>query len=111
MYFRVGIISKLASYFVSTRFFHGHTSKRLAYCANRTTDCCVVAFGYRMSRLTTFVQALFFFFHPPVDGEKKTQAQHSSTYFRAFVVCEKGRALPNNIITPVSVLIRHPRDI
>ena len=32
MYFQIGIISKLVSYFVpNTFFFHGHTSKRLAY--------------------------------------------------------------------------------
>ena len=55
-------------------FFHGHTSKRLAYCAHRTTDCCVVAFRYRISRLNIFV--------------------------RAIVVFEQGRSLPNNIMTP-----------
>ena len=48
-------ISKLASFPNWLRilspppFFHGHTSKRLAYCAYRTTDCCVVAFRYRIS--------------------------------------------------------------
>ena len=73
-------ISNLASFLnwllISSppHFFHGHTSKRLAYCANRTTDCCAVAFRYRISRLNTFV--------------------------RAFIVFEGGRSLPNNIITP-----------
>ena len=74
IYFQVGIISKLASYFVPSTLVHGHTSKRLAYCARRTTDCCVVAFRYRISRLNTFV--------------------------RAFIVFERGRSLPNNSITP-----------
>ena len=73
-------ISKLAPFpnwlLISSppHFFHGHTSKRLAYCAHRATDCCVVAFQYRISRLNIFVRAL--------------------------VVFEGGRSLPNDIITP-----------
>ena len=54
-FFQVGIISKLASYFVPITLFHGHTSKRLAFCAHRTTDYCVVAFRYRISRLGHFL--------------------------------------------------------
>ena len=72
IYFQVGIISKLASYFVPTTLFsrsHLEASGLLSY------DCCVVAFRYRISRLNTFV--------------------------RAFVVFEGGRSLPpNDIITP-----------
>ena len=74
------IIFKLASFpnwlLISSppHLFRGHISKRLAYCAYRTTTCCVVAFRYRISRLNTFV--------------------------RAFVVFEGGRSLPNNIIAP-----------
>ena len=72
-------ISKMASFpnrlLISSppHIFHGLTSRRLAYCAHRTTDCCVVAFRYRISRLNTFV--------------------------RAFVVFDGGRSLHNNIIT------------
>ena len=55
IYFQVGITSKLASYFVPTTLFHGHTSKRLAYCAHCTTGCCVVALQYWISRLNTFL--------------------------------------------------------
>ena len=71
IYFQVGIISKLASYFVPTTLFswpHLEAFGLLLY------DCCVVAFRYRISRLNTFV--------------------------RAFVVFEGGRSLPNDIITP-----------
>ena len=70
--------SKLASFpnwlliSSSPHVFHGHTLKRLAYF--HTTECCVVAFRYRISRLNTFVQA--------------------------FVVFEGGRSLPNKITTP-----------
>ena len=73
-------ISKLASFpnwlLISSPpyFCHGHTSKRLAHCAHRATDCCVVAFQYRISRLSGFV--------------------------RAFVVFEGGRSRPSSIITP-----------
>ena len=70
-YFQVGIISKLASYFVPTTLFswsHLKAFDLLSY------DCCVVAFLYRISRLHTFV--------------------------RAFVAFEGGRSLPNDIITP-----------
>ena len=72
-------ISKLASFpiwlLISSppHLLHSHTSKRLAYFAHRTTDCCVVAFRHRISRLNTFV--------------------------RAFIVFEGGRSLPS-IITP-----------
>ena len=72
--------SKLASFFIwllissSPHFFHVHSSKRLTYCAHRTTDCCVGDFQYRISRIDTFV--------------------------RAFVIFEGGRSLPNKIITP-----------
>ena len=71
IYFQVGIVSKLASYFVPTTLFswsHLEAFGLLSY------DCCVVAFRYRISRLNTFV--------------------------RAFVVFEGGRSLPNDIITP-----------
>ena len=73
-------MSKLASFpnwfLISSppHFFHGDNSKRLADCAHRTTDCCVVAFRYLTLMLNTFV--------------------------RAFVVFEGGRSLRNNIITP-----------
>ena len=81
--FQVGIISKLASYFVPTTLFswsHLEAFDLLSY------DCCVVAFRHRISRLNTFV--------------------------RAFVVFEGGRSLPNDTITPrVSVPILHPREI
>ena len=56
------LISKVAHHFqIGFLFrppatpFHGHASKRLAHCAHRTTDCCVVAFRYRSSRLNTFL--------------------------------------------------------
>ena len=55
------LISKLASFpnwlHISSppHSFRGHTSKRLACCAHRTTDCCVVAVRYRISRLNTFL--------------------------------------------------------
>ena len=74
MYFQIGIISKLASYFVPTTLFHGHTSKCLAYCAHRATDCCVVAFRYRILRSNTF-------FCSSVRGLRRTfPAQHHYTH-------------------------------
>ena len=70
-YFQVGIISKLASYFVPTPLFscsHFKAFGLLSY------DCCVVAFPYWSSWLKIFV--------------------------RASVVFEGGRSLLNDIITP-----------
>ena len=85
IYFQVGIISKLASYFVpTTLFFLVTTSKRLAYCARCTTDCFVVAFQYRIISFNTFV--------------------------RAFVVFERAVPYPTSL-HPVSVLILHPIEI
>ena len=66
-------------------FFRGHTSKCLAYCAHRTTDCCVVAFRYRISRLNTFV--------------------------RAFSLSSRGAVPYTTLLHPVSVLILHPSEI
>ena len=62
---------KVGSYFVPTTFVswsHLEAFGLLSY------DCCVVAFRYRISRLNTFVRALF--------------------------VVKRGRSLPNDIITP-----------
>ena len=71
IYFQVGIISKMDSYFVPTTLFswsHLEAFGLLSY------DCCVVAFRYRIARLNTCV--------------------------RAFVVFERGRSRTNDIITP-----------
>ena len=77
-YFKVDIISKLDSYLVhpTTFFSWSHLE---AFSGLLSFDCCVVAFRYRISRLTTFV--------------------------RTFVVFEGGRSFPNDIITPSAVLI------
>ena len=71
MYFQVGTIFKLASYFVPTTLF---SWSRLEAFGLLSYDCCVVAFQYRISRLNTFG--------------------------RAFVVFEGGRSPTNEIITP-----------
>ena len=71
IYFQVGIVSKLVSYFVLTTLFSWPYLEAFGLWSY---DCCVVAFRYRISRLNTFV--------------------------RTFVVFEGGRSLPNNIMTP-----------
>ena len=67
----VGIISKLASYFLPTTLLSWLDLQAFGIPPH---DCCVVAFRSRISRLNIFV--------------------------RMFIVYEGGRSLPNDIITP-----------
>ena len=82
IYFQVGIISKLASYFVLTTLF---SWLQLEAFGVLSYDCCVVAFRHRISRLKPFVQA--------------------------FVVFEGGVPYPTTSLQLVSVLILHSREI
>ena len=82
IYFQVGVISKLASYFIPTTLLSWSHLEAFGLLSH---DCCVVAFRCRISQLNTFV--------------------------RAFVVFEGGRSLPNDIITPSVRADSYPREI